>query len=170
MLVRPSKDEYPEYHHRYVGKVPQGDILDLIEEQIRTTAGFLGTINEEKANYRYAPDKWSIKQVIGHLNDIERLFQYRAMSFARNDKTALPSMEQDDWVAGANFDGRTLADLTGEYLAVRAAGLTLFKSFNDEMWIRKGTASGFDFSVRSVPFILAGHDVHHIGVIKDRYL
>ncbi|MDH3216556.1 MAG: DinB family protein [Candidatus Krumholzibacteria bacterium] len=170
MLARPGPTEYVDYYERYIARVPEGDILHFIGDQISKTTELLGTIGEEKAAYRYARDKWSIKQVIGHLNDIERIFQYRALAFARSDKTPLPSIEQDDYVARANFDDRTLASLTDEYRWVRSSGLALFESFDDEILLRGGTASGCAFTVRAIPYILAGHDIHHIDVIRERYL
>jgi hypothetical protein len=170
MQNRPAENEYYEYYSRYIDQVPDGNVLEIIEEQIADTVGLLETIGEEKAGYRYAPEKWSIKQVIGHLIDTERVFQYRSLVFARNDLARLPSMEQDDYVSAANFDDRTMTDLIEEYRATRLAGLALFRSFDSDILMRKGVASDFEFSVRSVPYILAGHSIHHIDVIKDRYL
>ncbi len=170
MLSRPAAGEYDEYYDLYVRRVPDGDILEIIDRQITDTNRFLLGIGEEKAKYRYAPDKWSIKQVAGHLSDIERLFQYRAVAFARNDRTPLPSIDQDDYLSGANFDDRALEDIAEEYRLVRTSGLALFRSFDDEISLRTGTASGFTFTVRSIPYILAGHEIHHVGVIKERYL
>jgi hypothetical protein len=170
MLARPVPSEYDEYYRQYVSKVPQGNIFEIIEGQIGDTVRFLATIGEEKAAYRYGPGKWSIKQVIGHVNDVERLFQYRAMAFARKDRTPLPSFDQNDYVDNSNFDDRTIASLTEEYRGVRSSGLAMFKSFDDDISMRKGIATGLEFSVRSIPFILAGHNIHHISVIKERYL
>jgi len=170
MPARPAHNEYPEYYSRYVSRVPEGDVLDTIENQIAETTAFLATIDEKTANHRYTADKWSIKQVVGHLIDIERLFQYRVLAFARRDPAPLPGMEQDDYVDNANFDDRTLAELIDEYRITRQAGLSLFKSFDDDVQMRKGIANEVEFTVRTIPFILAGHDIHHIGVIKDRYL
>ena len=170
MTARPADNEYPEYYSRYISRVPDGDVLDTIKKQIEETVAFLGTIDEKTANHRYAPDKWSIKQVVGHLIDIERLFQYRVLAFARSDPVRLPGMEQDDYVDNANFDDRTLSELIAEYRVTRQAGLALFKSFDDDMQTRKGIANEVEFTVRAIPFILAGHDIHHISVIKDRYL
>jgi len=169
MLARPADDEYVEYYRLYVNRVPKGNILDIIAAQIPATAEFLGVIDEQKALYRYAPEKWSIKEVVGHVIDVERLFQYRAWAISRND-TALPGMEQDDYVAHSNFDDRALADLIEDYRLTRLAGLSLFKGLDAELASRRGTANGVEFSVRSFPYILAGHNIHHMGVIKERYL
>lgn len=170
MLGRPEANEYAEYYGRYVTRVPDGNILDIIERQIDESGRFLGAITEKKASYRYAPGKWSVKQVVGHVIDIERLFQYRGLVFARNDRTPLPSMEQDEWASHANFDDRTFADLTAEYRITRQSGLTLFRSFNDDISLRRGIANNVEFTVRSIPYILAGHDIHHLTVIRERYL
>jgi hypothetical protein len=170
MLDRPQAGEFAEYYGRYIARVPGGNILDIIEKQIDETVRFLGTIDENKAAHRYAPGKWSLKGVVGHVIDVERLFQYRAMVFARNDSTPQPSMEPDDWARGANFDERTLADLTAEYRIVRDSGLALFRTFDREIAMRRGVASQREFTVRAIPYILTGHNIHHFSVIKERYL
>jgi hypothetical protein len=170
MLSRPDTSEYVDYYHRYVSKVPDGNVLDILERQIEEAFTTLSAVDEAKANYRYEPGKWSLKQVIGHMCDVERLFQYRALVFARSDKTPLPAFEQDDYVANANFDTRTMSDLVAEYRAIRASTLAMFRSFNPEAFALTGTASGFEFTVRAVAYILAGHERHHLDVIKDRYL
>lgn len=169
-MQRPERNEYVDYYHAYVGKVPDGDILEILEQQRDVFTEFLSGIGEEKANHRYAPEKWSVKGVAGHIIDVERVFAVRALAFARCDKTPLPSFEQDDYAAQANFDERPIADIIDEFRAVRAATLTLFRSFRDEYWTRTGTASGFEFSTRAIPYILAGHLKHHKMVIEERYL
>lgn len=170
MLQKPERDEYEDYYHTYVGRVPDGNVLDLFSRQLEELAGLVGDIGEDRAAYRYAPDKWSIKEVFGHLLDTERMFAYRAMVFARADKTPQPSFEQDDYVRGANFDARALADIFAELQQNRLATLAMFRSFTDEVWLRRGTASGFEFTVRAVPYIMAGHHIHHVGVLRERYL
>jgi hypothetical protein len=169
-MTRPAKSEYHEYYNLYVDRVPDGNITDIIKKQIEDAVRLLEPISEEEAGYRYAPGKWSLKQVIGHIIDVERVFQYRALAFARNDPARLPSMEQDDYIDGANFDDRSMADLIEEYCLVRLSGVALFASFDDDILMRTGVASDVEFSVRSVPYILAGHNIHHINVITDRYL
>jgi len=170
MLIRPATTEYDEYYGRYIDLVPDGSVLDIIEEQIEDTSRLLTTIDEERAGYRYAPGKWSIRQVVGHILDVERVFQYRALVFARSDPARLPSMDQDDYVDRANFDDRPMVDLCDEYRATRLSGLALFRSFDDGILMRKGFASDLEFSVRSIPYILAGHSMHHIEVITGCYL
>jgi len=170
MWSRPEKSEYADYYHRYVNRVPEGNILDIIAGQIGETVRWLGSIQEDKAMFRYAPGKWSVKGVVGHLIDIERLFQYRVLAFARLDPARLPGMEQDDYAAAANYDVRALSDIVDEYQVTREAGLALFRSFDSNIVMRKGVANEVEFTVRSVPYILAGHDTHHTGVIKELYL
>jgi uncharacterized damage-inducible protein DinB len=170
MLGRPAKGECHDYYYLYIDKVPDGDIFTILEGQLQDSLATLAEVSEDKSSYRYAPDKWSLKQVMGHVCDVERLFQYRALVFARCDKTPLPSFEQDDYVRDANFDERTLADLTEEFRAVRASTLAMFRSFEDAAFLRTGTASEREFTVRSVLYIIAGHERHHMGVIRERYL
>ena len=170
MIQRPAKGEYEDYYDVYVSKVPDGDILENLAGQIDDTMKLLGGISEDKASHRYETDKWSIKQLAGHVCDVERIFSYRALAFARGDKAPLPGMEQDDYVAGANFDQRTLADIASEFQAVRTSSLAMFRSFDDDIIARVGNASGFDFTVRSITYILAGHERHHMKVLTERYL
>ena len=170
MIERPVSSEYEAYYHQYVSKVPQGDVLELMETRMRDTASLLAGIGADKAGYRYAPGKWSIKQVVGHLVDVERLFGYRAMAFARNDKTRLPSFEQNEYVEHADFDNRPLSDIAGEFECIRRSTVALFRSFDPDVLMRTGVASGFSFTVGSVAFIIAGHEIHHMGVLQERYL
>ena len=169
-IQKPAPSEYAPYYGMYIERVGDGYILKTLAAQLRDTRALLGEQSEERGSYRYAPGKWSLKQVIGHLADAERVFTYRALVFARNDKTPLPSMEQDDWMTQANFDGRSLASIVAEFGAVRAATLALFESFDGEIAARRGTANGFEFTVRAMPYIVAGHEAHHVGVIRERYL
>lgn len=169
-MTRPAENEYAPYYHTYVGKVPQGNIIDTLERQIEETMRLLAAIPPEKADYRYAPGKWSIKEVIGHLSDSERVFAYRALRFSRNDQTPLASFEQTDYVKHGYFQRRTLQDLSEEFRLVRLSSVALFKSFDERMERRTGIASGYEFTVRSLPFIVAGHELHHRGILQERYL
>lgn len=169
-MQRPEASEYFEYYGRYIEKVPEGDILSILESELAETLDLLDGLTEERANYRYAPGKWSVKEVIGHLIDVERLFSYRALSFARNDPAPLPSMEQEDWAKFNNASQRTLSELLMEFVAARRSSIAMFRSFDDGMWERQGTASGYRFSVRTFPYIIAGHERHHRGVLQERYL
>lgn len=170
MLARPGAGECHDYYYGYINKVPDGDVLAILEGQLEETRETLEGVDEEASSYRYAPGKWSLKQVLGHVCDVERLFQYRALVFARCDKTPLPSFEQDDYVRDANFDDRTLADILDEFAAVRRSTLAMLRSFDDAAFVREGTASEREFTVRSVVYIIAGHERHHLNVIRERYL
>lgn len=170
MLRRPDPTEYEEYYQTYTSRVPDGDVLDILEKQVADTVSALALVEPARETFRYAPDKWSVREVVGHLIDTERLFAYRALSFARGCSDPLPSMEQDEWAVVSNAHDRPLADLAAEFAAVRRANVLMFRGFDDETWLRRGTASGFEFTVRSFPWILAGHELHHLQVLKDRYL
>ncbi len=170
MLTRPEPTEHAPYYALYIDKVPVGNILEILAQQNRQTLQLLESIGEEKARFRYAPDKWSIKLVLGHVIDAERVFAYRALAFARNDPAKLPSMEQNDYAANANFDRRPLRAILAEFAAVRTASLALFESFDAEIAMRHGTASGYEFSVRAILYIIAGHELHHVGVLRERYI
>ena len=170
MIERPQPSEHDEYFGRYIGLVPDGDILEVLESELRATLGLLAKVPEDKEKHRYAEGKWSIREVIGHIIDAERMFQYRALAFARRDPAHLPSFEENDYARESNAHSRPLAELADEYESVRRATLTLFRSFDDEISKRSGKASVYEFSVRTFPFILAGHEIHHRGVIEKRYL
>ncbi len=169
-LVRPAPTEYAPYYAGYVEKVPVGDILYILTQQGHRTLALLDKVAEERAEHRYAPGKWSIKEVVGHLLDTERLFTFRALWFARQDPSPQPGMDEDDWVVAGRFHQRSLADLLSEYRTVRAASLALFQGLTPPMWLRRGVANNVEFTVRSLPFIMAGHERHHVQVLQEKYL
>jgi hypothetical protein len=169
-IIRPTSGEYAEYYDRYISLVPEGDIVATLERQLDSTIALLSGIDESQANKRYEPGKWSIKELVGHLIDSERIFAYRALRFARNDQTPLSGFEQDDYVRDAVFDDRTLADLTDEFEHVRKANISLFGSLSDEAYSRRGPANEVEISVRALAYIIAGHEAHHMHVLKTRYL
>ena len=167
---RPSPAEHAPYYQTYLDLVPQGDVLQTLAEQVSTTRAFLGGIGEERAGHRYAPGKWSIREVVGHLIDTERIFAYRALRFGRGDPTPLPGFEQDDYVREGGFDRRSLADLAAELAEVRRASVALFRGLPAGALDSGGIASGREITVRCLPVIIAGHERHHVGVIRERYL
>lgn len=169
-IPRPSPDEYAPYYGGYVDQVPDGDVLDLLERQIVETSAVVSGQEPERGIYRYAPGKWCLNDVLGHLSDTERVFSYRALRFSRGDPQAIPGMEQDDYVAGANFAERSTADLLEEFRTVRAATVTLFQSLTPDMLARRGTASDCTFTPRAIAYIIAGHERHHMQVLRERYL
>lgn len=167
---RPNPHEYPYYFRQYIELVPAGDILDILDDQLTVSLKFYYGFSEEVASYRYDKDKWNIKECIGHLIDTERIFSYRALCFARKDDTKLPGFEQDTYVQQGNFSQRTLIDLLDEFQAVREATIMLFKNIDEKTLNFFGQASDFKLSVRSIAYILAGHELHHLKIIKERYL
>lgn len=169
-LTRPTPDEYAPFYANYIGLVPDGDALESLERQRKETTKLLGGISEAKAAYRYAPDKWSIKGVTGHVVDSERVFSYRALSIGRGDATPLPGFDEKAWAQTANFDHRTLKDLVREYGLVRDATLALLRSLPAEAWSRRGTANNYAVTVRALAWIIAGHERHHLKILRERYL
>jgi hypothetical protein len=170
MTMRPDADEYDPYYQKYIDRVADGDIAAILGSQVENTLSFLRTASEENAGRAYAAGKWTIKQVLGHLIDAERIFAYRALCIARNDKTWLPGFEQDDYVANANFNARPLESFIDELAAVRGATVNLFKHFTDEEWPRRGIANQKEISARAIAYIAAGHELHHLEILKSRYL
>jgi len=168
--TRPETTEYASYYQRYTDLVPDGDIVTTLKRQMDQTLTLLRRIDENRGSYRYAPDKWSIKQLIGHVIDAERVFAYRALRFARSDSQAIPGFDQDQFMSGANFDDQLLEDLIDEYEHVRRATIALLKPLSDEAWMRRGTASDNEVSVRALAHIMAGHELHHVQILKTRYL
>lgn len=167
---RPDTTEYQPYYDRYVSLVPEGDILRVLAEQFEETTRLLNSIPESQGVVRYAPDKWSIKQLVGHLIDCERIFAYRALRFARNDKTPLSGFEQDDYVSNASFDDCRLTDLASEFSAVRQSTIFLFEHLDAKAWLRRGLANDSEASVRALAHIIAGHELHHREILRTRYL
>jgi hypothetical protein len=169
-IGRPDATEYNPYYGKYISLVANSDILALLSQQLDETLALLGSIPESQANFRYAPDKWSIKELVGHVIDAERIFSYRALRFARNDQTPIEGFEQDDYIRNASFDDYTLNDLASEFAHVRRASLSLFKHLDEEAWQRRGTASDNEISVRALAYIIAGHELHHMEILRSRYL
>jgi hypothetical protein len=169
-IQRPQADEHVEYYSRYISQVPDGDLIAMLRDQIMETVGLLRGLSSEQGNYAYAPGKWTIKEVIGHLSDAERVFQYRALTFARSPGTALPGFDENAWVPAGNFGVRTLDDLLEEYQVVRAATVQLARHLDEETLKRRGSANGNDISVRALLYIIAGHERHHVALFRERYL
>lgn len=169
-LIRPAEGEHAPFYAGYVARVPEGDIVSLLERQMEETAAFLGGLPESLGDHRYGPGKWSIKEVVGHLADAERVFAYRALRFARGDATPLAPFDENAWVPESGCDRRTLADLAAEFRAVRLATLALVRSLSDETAARAGTASGRTVTVRALVYITLGHELHHLAILRERYL
>jgi DinB superfamily len=169
-IARPAADEYASYYGNYITLVPEGDLRGLLAAQLADTLGLLRTIPEGRGAHRYAPDKWSIKEVIGHVSDTERIMSYRALRIARGDATPLPGFAQNDYVPPARFDARTLEDLGQELSAVRQATMHLFRHLDADALVRRGTASNGPFTPRALAYVIAGHERHHVAILKARYL
>jgi hypothetical protein len=170
VTTRPERAEAAEYYFTYIDQVGTGDIRDILDVQGPETLALLGKIDDQASQHRYAADKWSIREVLGHVNDAERLFVFRAFWFARGFDMPLPSFDQDVAVSFAGADERSWDSHIEEFRAIRAASSALFRSLPDDAWTRRGIASGNPFSVRALAYITAGHVAHHIRILKDRYL
>jgi hypothetical protein len=166
----PERTEASEYYFRYIDRITSDDILSVLESQLDETTAFLRGISEEKSLYRYAPDKWSIREAWNHVNDSERVFVSRAHWFARRFDSPLPSFEQDLAVRTAGADVISWARHIEEFRQIRLATLPFFRNLPAGAWKRKGTASGNPFTVRAVAYIVAGHTTHHAAILRERYL
>jgi hypothetical protein len=169
-MPRPQSTEAAPYYFTYIDQVPGDDVMAVLESQLRQVPAFLSAISEEKSLHRYAPDKWSIREVWGHVNDCERMFVLRAFWFARGFDTPLPSFDQNVAVAAAASDQIALARHIEEFRSLREGTLALFHHLPEDAWDRTGTASGNPFTVRAIAWIAAGHVAHHRRVLEERYL
>jgi uncharacterized damage-inducible protein DinB len=168
--TRPEGSEYAPFYAGYVGHVPGGDIVETLSTQHEGTMALLRGLSEEEGGLRYAPGKWSVREVVGHLIDAERIFTYRALRFARGDDTPLASFDENTYVANAGFDAHPLGSLLDEFEAVRRASVLLFAAMNATEWMRSGVASSNVMTVRALAWVTAGHELHHVGIVKSRYL
>lgn len=169
MIARPNSGEFKPYFSRYIDLVPDGDLLALLETQHRATQKMLAPLTPQQAMHRYAPGKWSVTEVIGHLSDTERIFAYRALRFARNDTTALSGFDENYYVPAGCFDERSLGDVAAEFATVRASTLALFRGLGADSFERSGSADGQPITVRALAYIIAGHEKHHVDILKSRY-
>ncbi len=167
--IRPERGEYGEFHVGYVGEVPEGDIVETLEREGERAVGLWRSVPEAKTSFAYVPGKWTIAEVVAHVNDSERVFAYRALRFGRGDPTPLASFDQEAWLPHAHAGERRFADLIDEFRAVRGATLHLFRSFAPEEWLSSGEASGIQVTVRALGWIVAGHELHHRRVLRERY-
>jgi hypothetical protein len=168
-MSRPGTDEAAPYYWKYIDRVPGDDVVRVLEGQGEETLAFLRGVSEERSRHRYAPGKWSIRELLGHLNDSERVFALRALWFARGFDSALPSFDQDTAARAAGADEEAWASHVEEFRAVRLASVALFRNLPAEAWPRTGVASGNRFTVRALAYVIAGHEAHHVAVLKERY-
>jgi hypothetical protein len=169
-ITRPAPDEYAPFYAGYVERVPEGDIFDLFAQQIDTVRSLLAGLSEDDANFRYAPEQWSIKEVVGHVCDAERIFAYRALRISRNDPAPLAGFDQDDYVRESDFSTRSLDSLLEEFELLRRANLIGFRNFSEAVSMRMGTASNNPVSVRALLYIMVGHVDTHLANLRDDYL
>jgi hypothetical protein len=167
---RPAADEYAPYYEKYIAKVRDGEILEILAEQSDAILGLFARVPDDRGLFAYAPGKWTLGESLQHVVDTERVFTYRALRIARGDTTPLPGFEQDDWVPLSGASARPLPAIVDEFVTVRAATVALFSGLPNEAWDRRGTASGFSVSVRALAFKCAGHALHHEGIFREKYL
>ena len=163
-------NEYAPYYGTYISKAPDMDIIEGLRQNGKLIKEALESLPEDKWDHSYAPGKWTIKELVHHIIDTERIFSYRALRFGRGDTTDLPGFDQDDFVSGANSNSRTSVSLIAEYKAVRESTICLFESFSQDDLLRIGIASGSPMSVRALGFVIVGHETHHLNILNERYL
>ena len=167
--ARPGTGEYGDFHKGYIAAVPSGDIRETLVRESAAASTFYSAIPEARANHAYAPGKWTVREVLAHIADGERVFAYRALRFGRGDRTPLPGFDQDLWVPESRAASRSWPDLVADFNAVRTASLHLFRSFADSDWERRGEASDTEISVRAIAFIVVGHELHPRRILVERY-
>jgi hypothetical protein len=166
---RPGAGEYAPFYEKYVVLIPGDDIVSVMEAHLRQTIALFSGRSEREGDFRYAPEKWSVKEVLVHVSDAERIFSYRALRIARGDQTPLPGFDQDQYVPLSRANERKLAEIVEEFADVRRASISLFRSLDSEAWMRKGVASNHEVSVRALGYIAAGHELHHRRLLQERY-
>lgn len=167
--TRPTAPDFGEWYADYVREAPAGDIVATLERQAGALADQFLAFSDDAARFRYAPGKWSVKEIILHLADAERVFSYRAVSFARGDAGPLPGFDENAWTPASRADARSVADLVAEFRAARASTVALFRGLDGAQWEGRGAASGNPFTVRALAWIIAGHAAHHARVVAERY-
>jgi DinB superfamily len=168
-IARPAAGEFAPYYAKYIALVKGEDILSALDQQRRDTMKLLSGRDEEDGNYRYAPDKWNAKEVLGHVCDSERVFAYRALRISRADATPLEGFEQDDYVRNGPFAHIPLSEIIEDYIGVRRATLTLFRNLEEAAWPRRGVANKNEVTVRALAYIIAGHELHHRAILEEKY-
>jgi len=169
-IIRPESNEYAPSYQTYISEVKTGDLIGALTKGEEETIRFILSIPSDRLDYRYAAGKWSIKEIVVHLMDVERIFTYRALRFSRNDDTALPGFDENEYIPGSNASERSLQSLLDEYTALRRSTIEFFKNITPEMSLRTGISNGKEVSVRALGYIIPGHEIHHLTVIRERYL
>lgn len=168
-VARPQPGEYAPYYERYISLIAGTEIVATLEAQRRQMLLLLSGRDDSDGNYRYAPDKWSAKEVLGHVCDTERIFAYRLLRIARADRTPIEGFEQDDYIRNGPFASIALCDVVDDYIAVRRATLTLLRNLDEPAWSRRGIANNNEVSVRALAYIIAGHELHHFRILEEKY-
>lgn len=166
----PASNEFAPFYGRYISLISDPNILDVLATQGRQTPDLLSSLTEDNGTFRYAPGKWTLKEVLGHVNDAERIFAYRVLRIARNDKTPLAGFEQDDYILNGPFVHCRLVDLVREFSEIRQSTLTLLRNLQPDAWMRRGVASGHEITVRALAYTIAGHELHHQKIMREKYL
>ncbi|KRF12045.1 DinB family protein [Paenibacillus sp. Soil787] len=169
MLQRPGCEEYSPFFTGYICQVPEGDYLSFLHGQLDAVDALFSPITDEQGLYRYEPGKWSLKEILGHMTDTERIMSYRMLRIARGDTTNLPGFDQDVYITNASFDELSMEDLLKDFQAVRQATFSLLQTISEAAWSRKGIANNNEISARAIAYVIAGHAQHHLGVIQQKY-
>lgn len=169
MVMRPAPTDYASFYANYVALVPEEDVLSVIETQSSETQKLMASVDETRGSYRYAEGKWSVKEVFGHITDSERVFGYRSLAIARGDQSSLPGFDEQEYMRNANFDAWKIGDLAELYAVTRRANIVFFRNLTEEAWDRRGIANDSAVTVRALAFIIAGHERHHLKVLRERY-
>jgi uncharacterized damage-inducible protein DinB len=169
VIARPQAGEYAPYYERYISLIQENDILATLDRQRREMVLLLSGLSEEQGDFRYAPEKWSAKEVLGHVCDTERIFAYRALRISRGDATPMEGFEQDDYVKHGPFARHVIAEVIEDYIAVRRATISLLRSLEEAAWSRRGVANQNEVTVRAIAYTIAGHEVHHRGILEEKY-
>lgn len=170
MLQRPVENEYPEYYVPYVNLVPDGNLLSILKKNLVGTIALFEGISEEDGHFRYAPGKWSIKEVLGHMTDTERIMSYRLLRIGRGDQKPLAGFNENDYINGSQFDQLPINNILEDFAAVRKSTITLIQNMADDIWGRKGFANETEITTRAIAYIIAGHAIHHGNIFSERYL
>lgn len=170
MFIRPDISEYPEYCRSYIEMVPEGSILDILNVKKEMVHKLFSGMTDEQADFRYEHGKWSLKEVLGHITDTERILAYRLLRISRGDRTPLPGYSEDDYVREAGFRLRTISSLLEDYQIVRSSTISMIKGIPFTCWEREGTANGYNITARAIPYMIAGHELHHLKIMKEKYL
>ncbi|MGM0834577.1 MAG: DinB family protein [Bacillota bacterium] len=170
MLKRPEENEYPSYYYNYIKLVPSGNLLEILEDQIKEAVTFFSGLSEEQGNLAYANGKWTVKEVIGHIIDTERIMSYRLLRISRGDKSPLAGFSEEDYAVEGKFTERMLTELVEELQTVRKSTISLLRGMPEHVWLRGGIANELPVTAQAVAYIIAGHLIHHLNIIEERYL